>query len=165
MARGSLSAAEDAAADANEGAPAGYFYVIKQLELALRPPFMEVCAAYDVTLAQYTALTFLERRPGMSSSGLARVIFVRAQTMARTLDPLVDRGLIRREADPGHGRRILLFLTDRGVKTVQSIAPQISRIEEVLLADLTPKERRQFLDHLRRTRNAFSRSAQGPQRS
>ncbi|MGM0928865.1 MAG: MarR family winged helix-turn-helix transcriptional regulator [Actinomycetota bacterium] len=148
--------------DSNTEAPSGYFYIIKQLELALRPRFTEVCSAHSVTLAQYTALTFLERSPGMSGSELARRIFVRAQTIAKAVDPLVDQGLVRREPDPGHGRRILLFLTERGLATVHSIAPQISQIEEELLVDLTAEERRQFLDHLRRTRNTFVRTNDRP---
>ncbi|MHA6695642.1 MarR family winged helix-turn-helix transcriptional regulator [Homoserinimonas sp. A520] len=138
--------------------PTGYFYAIKQLEMALRPRFMEACAAHGVTLAQYTAMTILERRPGMTSSELARRIFVRAQTMATTLDPLLERGHLRRTSDPAHGRRFLLFLTEAGVEVVVAIGKITRHIEAELVADLSEVEQEQFMSYIRRTRNEISRN-------
>ncbi|NUL44354.1 MarR family transcriptional regulator [Cellulosimicrobium funkei] len=46
--------------------------------------------------------------PGVTSSELARRSFVRAQSMAGTLGPLVEQGLISRAPDPGNARRLLL---------------------------------------------------------
>jgi len=133
----------------------GFTYVIKQLELALRPRFMEACARGGLTAAQFTALTVLQRRPGTTSSELARRSFVRAQTMAATVDPLIAAGMVRRERDPAHGRRQLLFLTPAGEQMVARISPDVAAIEEEMLADLSPGEREQLGDLLRRCRLAL----------
>lgn len=138
--------------------PGSYVYVLKQLDLALRPRFFEACGAAGMTAAQYTALTVLARRPGITSSELARRSFVRAQTMAATLDPLVQAGYVRRERDPGHGRRILLHLTEAGERAVENATPRVDALEELLVSDLSEQEREQFADYLRRCRNALDRA-------
>lgn len=129
-----------------------FVYVIKQLELALRPRFVDVCASAEMTAAQYTALAVLARRPGITSSELARRAFVRAQTMASTIDPLIEAGLIHRERDPLHGRRILLSLTEEGAEAHRGLAPQVDELEELLVSPLSARERAQFADYLRRCR-------------
>ncbi|WP_159500494.1 MarR family winged helix-turn-helix transcriptional regulator [Microbacterium sp. 18062] len=132
-----------------------FVYVVKQLELALRPRFLAACAAAGMTAAQFTALTVLERRPGITSSELARRSFVRAQTMAATVDPLLEAGLVRRERDPEHGRRILLFLTDAGAAAVTGLKPQVAAVEDLMLADFDDDERAVFGELLRRARRAL----------
>lgn len=132
-----------------------FVYVIKELELALRPRFIEACAAEGITGAQCTALTVLQRRPGITSSELARRSFVRAQTMAATLDPLLEAGQVRRERDPQHGRRMLLFLTEEGSRAVARLAPRLQELEELFVSELSDVEREEFADYLRRCRRAL----------
>lgn len=133
-------------------------YVIKQLDLALRPRFTDLCATVGLTAAQYTALSVLYRRSGISSSELARRSLVRAQTMAGTIDPLIDAGYVRRDADPDHGRRLLLSITPRGAEVVEALTPSIHALEDLLAADLTDQERAQFADYLRRARTSLDRA-------
>ncbi|GAA3668940.1 MarR family winged helix-turn-helix transcriptional regulator [Microbacterium marinilacus] len=132
-----------------------FVYVVKQLELALRPRIEHAAAEGGMTAAQYTALTVLHRRPGITSSELARRSFVRPQTMAGTLDPLLEAGLIRRERDPEHGRRMRIFLTDEGEAAMERTAPPIEALEELLVGDLSASERAQFAEYLRRARNTI----------
>ncbi|KAA9157993.1 MarR family transcriptional regulator [Microbacterium lushaniae] len=133
----------------------GFVYVIKQLELALRPRLEAACAEAGMTAAQFTALTVLRRRPGTTSSDLARRSFVRAQTMAGTLEPLIEQGLVRREPDPQHRRRIRLFLTDAGVQAIDRLEPRVVELEQTLLTDLDEHERALFAEYLRRARHAM----------
>lgn len=133
----------------------GFVYVIKQLELALRPRLEAACAEAGMTAAQFTALTVLRRRPGTTSSDLARRSFVRAQTMAGTLEPLIEQGLVRREPDPGHRRRIRLFLTDAGVRAIDRLEPRVVELEQTLLGGLDEDERELFADYLLRARQAM----------
>lgn len=137
-------------------------YVVKQLELALRPRFLAACAQVGMTAAQYTALTVLRRRPGTTSSELARRSFVRAQTMAATMDPLLDAGLVRRERDPMHGRRILLSLTSAGLETLARLDPQVAQVEALMLADFDDDERATFERLLHRARRSLENRGQEP---
>lgn len=137
-------------------------YVIKQLELALRPRLNQACARAGLTSPQYTALTVLRRRPGITSSELARRSFVRAQTMASTIDSLLARELVTRQTDTSHARRILLFLTEAGSQAIDELAPDIEQLESLLVADLSPAESVQFGDYLRRARQALDAAGHRP---
>ena len=64
-------------------------YLIKQVELAVRQALDDVVAKADLTTLQYTALTVLERHPGITSAELARNSFVRAQSMAEMVTYLL----------------------------------------------------------------------------
>ncbi len=132
-----------------------FVYLIKHLEMGLRPRFIEACAQGGMTYAQYTALTVLRHRPGITSSELARRSFVRAQSMAATVDPLLESGFVRREQDPAHARRMLLFLTPQGERKIDELSPSIDSLEELLLGDLDAEERKQFAGFLRRCRHAM----------
>lgn len=132
-----------------------FTYVIKQVELALRPYIEAVCADIGMTPAQYTALTVLERRPGITTSNLARRSFVRAQSMAQTVDPLLHAGLVRRTRDPEHARRLLLHLTEAGSEVIARARPAVTAVEQLILADFTADESAAFADFLSRVRRSL----------
>ncbi|WP_417561608.1 MarR family winged helix-turn-helix transcriptional regulator [Microbacterium sp.] len=136
-----------------------FTYVIKQMELALRPYIEGACAAAGMTAAQYTALTVLERRPGITSSELARRSFVRAQTMAQTMDPLLEAGLVRRERDPSHARRLLLYLTETGSTAVANARPYVAELESLILTGFSAEETVAFAGYLRRARHSLRESS------
>ncbi len=133
-----------------------YVYVIKELEVLLRPRFIEACADQSVTWTQYTALTVLQRHPGITSSELARRSFVRAQSMAETMEPLIAAGLVRREQDESHARRKLLLLTPAGAQTIAQVQPAVQRLEDELVAGLDADERQRFAEYLRRCWQALA---------
>ncbi|MEO6087476.1 MAG: MarR family transcriptional regulator, partial [Umezawaea sp.] len=71
-------------------------YAVKQVELAIRARLDEVLKPLGVTSSQYTALTVLDRRDGLTSAELARNSFVTPQAMADLVVALERRGLIVR---------------------------------------------------------------------
>lgn len=148
------------------GYPDGYLiYLVKQIELGVRRPFEELLAEHDLSMAGYTALSVLLNRPGITSSELARRSFVRAQTMAETVATLTDAGLVRREKDPGHGRQILLFLTEAGKARVAALAPTVSELETRMLGGLEDAAQPELIRALRTVRDelaAVSREERAP---
>jgi len=107
------------------GRDVSLLYLIKQVELAVRDALDEVVATADLTVLQYTALTVLERHPGITSAELARSAFVRAQTMAEMVTYLLDRQLVTRERDEGNRRQYRLSLSEEGVP-LSSAEPEAS---------------------------------------
>ena len=110
-------------------------YVVKQVELAVRAGLDDATASADLTAHQYTALTVLERHPGITSAELARSSFVRAQTMAEMVTYLLGRGLISRERDGTNQRQYLLFLSHDGRKVLAGLSDAVADIEAKMLAD------------------------------
>jgi DNA-binding MarR family transcriptional regulator len=75
-------------------------------------------AVGELTLAESSALSRLERGGPATSSDLARVERISPQSMGVTVAALLDRGLIERRRDPEDGRRIVLSITEPGLRTV-----------------------------------------------
>lgn len=143
-------------ADALQGLDSGWFiYTIKQIELGLRVPTEEVAQQAGLTTAQFTALSVLERWPGITSSELARRSFVRAQTMAENVSVLLGSGFIQRERDPENMRRFRLFITDSGYDMLSSARSAMDVLEAKLLVALTPRDREAFAKYLRSVRRAL----------
>ena len=75
--------------------------------------------AGELTLAESSALSRLERGGPGTSSDLARVDRISPQSMGVTVAALLDRGLIERNRDPEDGRRIVLSVTEAGRRTLR----------------------------------------------
>jgi len=108
-------------------------YLIKQVELAVRQALDDVVATADLTTLQYTALTVLERHPGMTSAELARNSFVRAQTMAEMVTYLLGRGLVTRERDQSNRKQYLLSLSREGHQVLEDLYDDVADIEARML--------------------------------
>ena len=74
--------------------------------------------AGELTLAESSTLSRLERGGPATSSDLARVDRISPQSMGVTVAALLDRGLIGRNRDPEDGRRIVLSITEAGRRTL-----------------------------------------------
>jgi DNA-binding MarR family transcriptional regulator len=80
----------------------------------LRRQLQEASAVGELTSAQASALARLVVNEPSSTSALAGAERVRPQSMAATVAALEKHRLVRREDDPGDGRRQLIFLTPAG---------------------------------------------------
>jgi DNA-binding MarR family transcriptional regulator len=72
----------------------------------------------ELTAAESSALSRLERGGPATSSDLARLERISPQSMGVTVAALLERGLIERSRDPEDGRRIVLSITGEGRRTV-----------------------------------------------
>jgi DNA-binding MarR family transcriptional regulator len=72
----------------------------------------------ELTVAESSALSRLERGGPATSSDLARLERISPQSMGVIVAALLDRGLIERSRDPGDGRRIVLSITEAGRHTM-----------------------------------------------
>lgn len=96
---------------------------------------------HGLTLTQLAVLATLSRHGQMSPSDLASHERVQPPSMTRTINGLVDLGLVERSPDPDDGRQVRVDLTDEG-RTL--LAQDRAQREEWLsrqMADLTPEER------------------------
>ncbi|MEP9394754.1 MULTISPECIES: MarR family winged helix-turn-helix transcriptional regulator [Gordonia] len=74
----------------------------------------------DVEIAAFKGLFHLQRRP-MRSRELAGALNSDPSTVSRQVAQLVDKGLVRREADPHDGRATLLVITEAGDAQVEAM--------------------------------------------
>jgi len=80
----------------------------------LRRRMRETYDPGDLTPSQTSVLSRLDKDGEASVSDLAVVERVRHQSVAATVNVLVERGLVSRRPDPADGRRQLVFVTASG---------------------------------------------------
>jgi DNA-binding MarR family transcriptional regulator len=131
-------------------------YVIKQVELASRQKLDDLLRPAGITALQYTALTVLERRSGLSAAELARNSFVTAQSMADMVTSLERRELIFRHRDPANRRRLIIDLTPAGRNLLAQYRDKVAELEQVMLANLTPRQAQDLRRYLYRCRTALA---------
>lgn len=119
-------------------------YLVKRLELVIRAQLDEMLRDGEVTTLQYTALTVLDHRDGISAAQLARDSFVTPQSMSDMLRTLELRGLVRRDVNPRSRRELLVFITDAGRQLLAEHADAAAEIERRMLGDLTAEEAAQL---------------------
>ena len=115
-------------------------YVVGRLDRILRRRLSAAVARHGVTLPAYTALSVLRSQDGLSNARLARRSLVTPQSMSEVLARLVDQGLVRRTAEPGHGRVIRMELTKTGLRALERCDRAVDEIEREMLAGLGAAE-------------------------
>lgn len=131
-------------------------YAVKQVELAVRAHLDELLRPSGTTVLQYTALTVLARRDGLTSAELARNAFVTPQSMGDLVTALERRDLVTRHRDPRHARRLLISLTPAGHELLARMESRVRALEERMLGGLSADERAELRDYLNRCRSALS---------
>ncbi|WTW92620.1 MarR family transcriptional regulator [Streptomycetaceae bacterium NBC_01309] len=149
-------AARAAAGDVPQNSGPLLLYAVKQVELAIRAHLDDLLRPAGVTALQYTALTVLDRRDGLTSAELARNSFVTPQAMRDLVTALESRGLITRDHDPEHRRRLLITLTPAGQALLRDTDTDVRALEQRMLSGLSAAERRAFRDYLNRARTALA---------
>jgi DNA-binding MarR family transcriptional regulator len=131
-------------------------YLIKQVELAVKQALDDVVAVADLTTLQYTALTVLERHPGITSAELARNSFVRAQSMAEMVTYLLGRDLVTRERDERNRKQYLLSLSADGQRILDELHESVADIEAKMLEDFDAGQTEILRTYLTRCRHSLS---------
>lgn len=112
-------------------------YLVKRVERGLRARLDQALSASGVSTPEYTALSILGARDGLSSAQLARRVFVTPQAMNQIVLGLEERGLIQRKVSASHGRVMQISLTARGWAVLGVCDRVTLPIEERLLASLS----------------------------
>jgi DNA-binding MarR family transcriptional regulator len=126
----------------------------RHLDLARRQAF----ADHRLETWEFDVLSALRRAGSpyeLSPGRLIRETMVTSGTMTNRVDRLADKGLVRRLPDPADRRGVLVRLTDAGRARVDAALEGLLEHEHVLLAGLTPGERRSLAQLLRTVVSRF----------
>jgi DNA-binding MarR family transcriptional regulator len=122
--------------------------VVARLERAVRKAISERVKPYGLTTLQYTTLSVLGARGGLSNAQLARRAYMTPQSMSEVLDALEKRGLVQRSALPSHRRVYPATLTTRGQQILAACDEAVNAVEQEMLAELDPQQRTILRDGL-----------------
>jgi DNA-binding MarR family transcriptional regulator len=124
-------------------------YLIGRVDRRVRSELAERLRGYALTVPEYTTLSVLRARPGLSNAQLARRALITPQSMSQVVAALEQRGLIERSPDPAHQRILRTTLTRTGEKLLDELADMAAALEDEVMADLTPAQREALLEGLR----------------
>lgn len=119
----------------------------------------DIVSGLGVTVPQYTALSVLDRHPGMSGAQLARRSFVSRQAGGEMLAALERKGLVRRAPDAANRRVLRIVLTDAGRTLLAACDAAMDDLEARMLLPLSGAE----AEHLRASLDACT-AALAPRR-
>jgi DNA-binding MarR family transcriptional regulator len=95
----------------------------------------------DISTGQFSVLASLATRGPRTPRELADIERVQPPSMTRTLNYLVDAGLVDRTDHPQDGRQVLMSITQRGAAVVQETRRRRTAWLAQRLAELSPQER------------------------
>jgi len=98
-----------------------------------------------LSLPEFTALSFLAARPGLSNARLARRSLVTPQAMHKVIRSLEQAGLVTRTAPPHGGRTLAAEITEAGASLLNEMLPRIADAEDRTLVALDGAERRELI--------------------
>jgi DNA-binding MarR family transcriptional regulator len=155
-----------AAAGREDEAGPRLIYAIGRYDTALRTELKRRLAALDLTLAEFTTLSVLRARSGLSNAQLARRSLVTPQAMNQVLASLEDKGLVRRQSSPGHDsqghhRARATRLTPKGARRSRRCDTIVDEIEDASFQGLSASERITLAVMLRSATERLRARAQG----
>ena len=95
-------------------------------------------APYDLTLQQFWVILVLLDKGPTSLHPLAQLVWMDDPTASRVVKAMVARGLLQTQADPKHGRRILISLQPSTRPLAEELQDLAQAIREGLVAGLDP---------------------------
>jgi DNA-binding MarR family transcriptional regulator len=119
-------------------------YLVKQAELAVRAHLDGILGRHGLTTPQYTALSVLQRNPGISSAQLSRRSFVTAQAGNEMVGVLERKALVERQPSPDHQRIRLVYLTAAGAALLGACDAEVDALEARMLHGVDAATRRQL---------------------
>ena len=114
-------------------------YLVYRVERRLRARLDEALRQHGVTTTEYVTLSVLRRHDGMSGAELGRWAFVTPQAMNVVIAKLEKRRLVRRRADPNHGRVLRASVTAKGLEVLDRCDHSMDTIEADMLRDVPPE--------------------------
>jgi DNA-binding MarR family transcriptional regulator len=133
-------------------------YQVGRLDRVLRRRLQDALAPHGLALSEYTTLSVLRGRTGLSNAQLARRSLITPQAMNEVLARLESRGLVRRRADQARGRVRPAELTNAGERILQAADASVDAVEREMLEGLSAPDRRFLSDLLASALRALSRT-------
>lgn len=102
--------------------------------------------AGELTLTESSVLSRLDREGPATPGALAELEHVRPQAMGATLAGLVERDLVERRPDTEDGRKVLMSVTEAGIRLMTDRRSHSTQRVATALAGFSPAERERLAE-------------------
>ena len=118
--------------------------------------------AHGLSVAEWRMLARLNSEGSVQLATLCRALAMDKAYAGRLLRSLGAQSLVTVEADPAHGRRLIVAITPAGRALARRILPQARASQEQLLQVLDPQERAALYASLKKLQAALDDTAPQP---
>jgi DNA-binding MarR family transcriptional regulator len=122
-----------------------------------RTAYDQLMKPLGVTRAQWWVLAYLSRGDGMMQTQLAHALDVGKASLGVVIERLENAGLIERREDPIDKRAKRIYMTRAGQPLLEKMQKEESRLNELILGELSPDERETMIRQLTLLKQALSR--------
>ena len=119
-------------------------HIVTAVKSRLRQVAFRRLAPHGISPQQYQLLMAIAEEDGRCQGDLARCTWMDKPTASRILRTLQDRGLIRAEGDPTHGRRVLFRLQPEAEPLVRDLQDFRRYMRENIEQGFSAEEKRQI---------------------
>src|SRR5262249_16032203 len=99
-------------------------YLLAQANRQVQKKLDDEFRTEGVPVEQWRILTLLSEKNGRSMSDLTQAALLNHPTLTKMIDRMVSDALVYRRADSADGRRVLIFLSERG----RAVNERLSRL-------------------------------------
>lgn len=151
------------APDPADADPLRLTYALGRMHAAMRSAMAAELARRGLTISEFTALSVLGLRSGLSNAQLARRSLVTPQAMNKVLSALEGKGLVTRGDSPGghpggHHRARRIELTEAGRLVLQRAEADVAVLEAVAFYGTTAQERALLVSRLQEATERLGRT-------
>ena len=129
-------------ADTASFVPNYLLYLLAAASDAASAQFHAKARKAGLRVPEWRVLACLFDDDGSMITQLARAALVEQSRLTRIIIQMEERGLVTRRNDPDDGRRVRVFLTEKGRAIVTELVPQARGHEVELLTLLQPEQAR-----------------------
>ncbi len=122
--------------------------IMRRLQLNLSWQSKSDAACCGITMAQCHVLMEIGKVNEISTVDLASILGLDKSTLSRTIDGMVETGLVERIPNPGDRRYIKLTLTKEGKKLFDSINYTFDKYYQDVFASIPPDKHQQVTESL-----------------
>lgn len=130
------------------GARSYLFYLIFQIGQQRQSALEADLAPLGLNFPKWRSLAFIQRLGSCSMKTLARLSGVHRTTLTRSIDRLVEDGLVIRTASDADRRKVLLELTDAGQEAFRAADAIHRQFTDHVLQDVPDKVQRDLCKRL-----------------
>ncbi len=125
-------------------------WLLNQAVLPANRLVAEGLASAHTRRHHYSVLATLDEGGRASQAALSRRTTIDRSDIVATVNELVERGLVERTPDPTDRRRNVVTITAAGRRQLRKLDRLLAKVQEELLAPLSPEERMQLVSLLTR---------------
>jgi DNA-binding MarR family transcriptional regulator len=102
----------------------------------------------DLTPRQYAVLLSVSLNEGLSQTDLVEQTGVDRSTLADIVRRMLKKGLLQRRRTKEDARAYAVRLTEEGWRVLRAAEPVVRKVDDRILAALSPKQREQLMEDL-----------------